>query len=231
MAESAVLVVTTATSSTIKATIVFTRHPQLGCWGFLRVNQFKVNLALILVYSNQFNLDWLTDLEDMMMAAANQCHVGFQILVEVIVHDTDMDQAFNGIFQGYEQAKLHDGTNNGIKGLANMIFHVFCLLHAVNVAFRINTPPFGNRGVLSYFWQPVAIFSLGFFCRAVFSIPANQAVHHFIRITTNWRGKVRIVLGTQTKVTDFFISILSLLHTAQHHHLDHLFFWLASHAL
>ena len=77
-----------------------------------------------------------------MVVPADQGHVLFDVLVVVIVHHRDMNQTFNRILQGNEEAKLHYGRDNGVKGLAHVVLHKLSLFHRIDVAFGINPPPF-----------------------------------------------------------------------------------------
>lgn len=79
------------------APVILAGRPQLSNGRFTRVNQFKVDFALVLVDPQQLYLDRLANLEDVVVTPPDQGHVFFDVFVEIILHRTDVDQTFHRI--------------------------------------------------------------------------------------------------------------------------------------
>ena len=120
---------------------------QVGRWHFLRVDQLEVDFFLFDINAQELYLNRLADSECPLGPAPNQSHLLFQEDVVVICQFADVDQTFNRIRQLDKHTELSNRTDNCIEGFANMVCHVFGLLHAVDIPFRVDPPPFSNGGV------------------------------------------------------------------------------------
>ena len=126
-----------------------------------------------------------------------------------------MDQAFNRIWQLHKEAKFHHTGNHSIVLFPNIVFHVFCLLHSLYFALRINSPALPTRGLVGNVWKNL----LKVICHFLrFSVFAHHSMNHQVRIPANGTGKVSIILSSKPIVAMVVLWIASLLHRAQQHH-------------
>ena len=92
-----VLVAVPTVEVTVITAAIIMGHPNLGSWGILGMNDLKVDLPQVLVDPEKLDLDWLPNLEDPVSLTADQGQVLLGILVLVIVHHTDVDQALDRV--------------------------------------------------------------------------------------------------------------------------------------
>ena len=105
-----------------------------------------------------------------------------------------MDQTFDCIWQLHKEAKFYHTGNHGIVLFPNIVFHVFCLLHSLYFALRINSSALSTRGLAGNVWKDLFKVLCHFLGFAVF---AHHSVNHQVRIPTDGTGKVGIILSSK----------------------------------
>ena len=136
-----------------------------------------------------------------------------------------MHQALNTVLQLNEHTKGRYAGNNAVKFFADMVCHIFAHLEVNGCTLRIRRRTLTNRRMVSNNVQLIAqLFGICFLQCGLCHPGAQQAMHNQVRITADWRGKVRIILRRQAKVSDIIRLINSLLHGAQRYRSYQAFF-------
>ena len=97
-----------------------------------------------------------------------------------------------------------------------MVCHIFAHFEVNGCTLRIRCRTLANRGMVGNNVQLIAqLFGICFLQCGLCHPGAQQAMHNQVRITADWRGKVRIIFRRQTEVADIIRLINCLLHGAQ----------------
>ncbi len=139
--------------------------------------------------------------------------------IVIIFHITNRNHTFGidiGKFDKY--TKTHYARNNTIKSFANFVTHIFTFkpFFHITSSFVRSTLCYGQFG--TEFNHSFTWFS-GIFSQNTL----NSTMHQQIRITPNWRGKMRIVFKSQAKMPFISRRINCLLHRAQHNSFNNIF--------
>ena len=129
-----------------------------------------------------------------------------------------MHQALYTVIQLHKNSKASNTADDTLKGITYKLLHILYLLQIGSIPLSINGNSLPLRGMVCSFCQLLNnLLPLLLGNRACGKRFPQQAVHHQIRITADWRSKMGIILGSQAKMSQIFCCIAGLLHGAQSH--------------
>ena len=181
----------------------------------------EVDFAFFHIDLGQGDFHGIAQAVDLAAVLAAQGIRRFIKFVIVVGEQGNMDQAFDAVFQAYEEAERRNARNVGFKGLADEGQHVLALLEVVRFPFGFDGNAFARAGLVGsdgMVRQGLLRFFLGQLAPAL--VLADQAVDHEVRVAADRRREMGITFRSQAEVAGIGRRIAGLLHGAQGDGLD-----------
>ena len=126
-----------------------------------------------------------------------------------------MNQSLHGIWQLHINAPLGNAADHAVIELPDALLHILRLFQFVGLPLRLRGPPFHPGGVLRHLRQFFLIMADALLGKLSPKLFLDDAVNLQIRIASDGRSKVTVILTRQPKMPCTLHGVLCLLHAPQ----------------